>query len=381
MVDAAGSSRKRQVAGPQRGWRTLERRNILDTTSRRIFLKRSVGLGLATVGGGYIRIGRAAEDHIYVTCSGGSFLENVRKHMAEPFQKESGVKVTLVPGTNPTHTFKILSSRGKPPYDVAAVGGEDFNRLIQARKLAALDAKSVPSLADVADKFKVEWNGYGSLYDYSSVGIAYRTDKIKGGVKSWKEFVERTIAGDFGKQVFFNNLSSNVRGAEVLSKFGQIFGTGYDDLDAAISTLQKMKPYIFRFFTAFNDPVVMLTSGEGAIGPGWDGRTFIAEDSTKGLVKWVNPAEGPVSSGPVIGVVKGGKEDLAKAYINYALGERAQKAFCESMLYGSVNRKVKYSEKLKNRLPSIESVQLVNSHLLIKNMGALLKLWNERIAS
>ncbi|MBN3268292.1 ABC transporter substrate-binding protein [Bordetella bronchiseptica] len=353
----------------------------MDTATRRTFLKRSVGIGLATIGGSYLRIGHTADDHIYVTSSGGSFLENVRKHMAEPFEKQSGVRVTLVPGTNPAHALKILSSRGTPPYDVAAFGGNDMYRLIRAKKLAQVDEKSVPSLADVPEKFKADWEGCGSLYDYSSVGIAYRPDKIQGGVKSWKEFVERTAAGEFGKQVFFNNLSSNVRGAEVLSMFGKIYGSGYGDIEASIATLERMKPHIFKFFTAFNDPVVLLTSGEGAIGPGWDGRTFIAEDSTKGMVKWVDPAEGAVSSGPVMAVVKGGKEDLAKAFMNYALGEEAQKAFCEAMYYGAVNRKVQYSEKLKHRLPSIDSVQLVDTALLIKNMSALLDLWNKRIAS
>ena len=235
---------------------------------------------------------------------------------------------------------------------MAAFGGNDMYRLIRAKKLAQVDEKSVPSLADVPEKFKADWEGCGSLYDYSSVGIAYRPDKIQGGVKSWKEFVERTVAGEFGKQVFFNNLSSNVRGAEVLSMFGKIYGSGYGDIEASIATLERMKPHIFKFFTAFNDPVVLLTSGEGAIGPGWDGRTFIAEDSTKGMVKWVDPTEGAVSSGPVMAVVKGGKEDLAKAFMNYALGEEAQKAFCEAMYYGAVNRKVQYSESSSIACPA-----------------------------
>ncbi len=359
----------------------MNRTHIMKTATRRTFLKASVRLGLATIGASYLRNGHAAEEHIYVTSSGGSFLENVRKHMADPFEKKTGIKVTLVPGTNPAHALKILSSRGTPPYDVAAFGGNDMYRLIRANKLVPVDEKSVPSLADVPEKFKADWEGCGSMYDYSSVGIAYRPNKIPGGVGSWREFVERTAAGEFGKQVFFNNLSSNVRGAEVLSMFAKIYGSGFEDIEAAIAALERMKPYIFKFFTAFNDPVVLLTSGEGAIGPGWDGRTFIAEDSTNGMVKWINPSEGAVSSGPVMGVVKGGKEELAKEFMNYALGEEAQKAFCEAMFYGAVNRKVQYSDKLKNRLPSIDSVQLVNTPMLIKNMSALVDLWNKRIAT
>ena len=44
------------------------------------------------------------------------------------------------------------------------------------------------------------------------------------------------------------------------------------------------------------------------------------------------------------------------------------------MYYGAVNRKVQYSEKARHRLPSIDSVQLVDTELLIKNMSALLDL-------
>jgi putative spermidine/putrescine transport system substrate-binding protein len=254
-------------------------------------------------------------------------------------------------------------------------------RLIQARKLIPLDEKKIPNMADVPAKFKDGWEGQGVLIDYSSVGLAYRTDKVKDGVKSWKEFVQRTIAGDFGRQVFFNNLSSDVRGAEVLAMFGKVFGNGYEDIDAGISAVRKMKPNIFKFFNAFNDPVVLLTSGEGIIGPGWDGRTFIAQDTTHGQVKWVNPEEGAVSSGPVMGVVKGGKEDLARAYIDYSLSEEAQKGFCEAMFYGSVNRKVQYSDKVKDRLPSADTVQLIDTHILIRNMDAMLDKWNKQIAA
>ena len=279
----------------------------MDTATRRTFLKRSAGIGLAAIGGSYLRIGHTADDHIYVTSSGR--LVPGERAQAHGRALREAVRGEGDPGAGqPTRPTRSRSCRAAArPYDVAAFGGNDMYRLIRAKKLAQVDEKSVPSLADVPEKFKADWEGCGSLYDYSSVGIAYRPDKIQGGVKSWKEFVERTVAGEFGKQVFFNNLSSNVRGAEVLSMFGKIYGSGYGDIEASIATLERMKPHIFKFFTAFNDPVVLLTSGEGAIGPGWDGRTFIAEDSTKGMVKWVDPTEGAVSSGPVMAVVKGGK--------------------------------------------------------------------------
>ena len=134
--------------------------------------------------------------------------------------------------------------------------------------------------------------------------------------------------------------------------FGKIYGSGYGDIEASIATLERMKPHIFKFFTAFNDPVVLADQRRGRHRPRL-GRTHLHRrgfDQGHGQVG--RPTEGAVSSGPVMAVVKGGKEDLAKAFMNYALGEEAQKAFCEAMYYGAVNRKVQYSEKLSIACPA-----------------------------
>jgi spermidine/putrescine-binding protein len=73
--------------------------------------------------------------------------------------------------------------------------------------------------------------------------------------------------------------------------------------------VKKIRPYVVKFFGSFGDPVALLLNEEGTIGTGWDGRTFIAHDESKGLVDWIRPRYGVASIGTVIGVAKGGNED------------------------------------------------------------------------
>ena len=324
---------------------------------------------------------RAQSKEIVLSMSGGTFQKNWQSEIIDPFRKATGLNVKMVSGSVKAHAISLLSSKGAtPPFDVFLGNGDDFVKLIEAGLLLPLTPDKCPNLKDVHAKFKDQFNGFGALFDYSSVGIACRTDQVKSPPQSWRELVDRTAAGEFGKSVFFNNLTSGVRGAEVMMTMSQGFGGSVETLDPAFEALKKMKPNVFKFFASFNDPVVLLTNGEGMIGTGWDGRTFIAEDETKGKVRWIRPKEGAASSGPVIGVVKGGNEEAAYKLVDFSLGVEPQRGFCEAMFYGSVNTKVTYSEKLASRIPSIDSVIISDERVILRNISQWIDRWNREIA-
>lgn len=327
------------------------------------------------------RSARAADKEIVMSMSGGSFMTNWQTRIIDPFQKATGIRVRMVSGSMKAHAMQLRAGRGEPPFDVFMGENADFVNLIAAGLLLPLTEGKVPNLRDVHSKFKAPYGGYGSGFDYSSVGIAYRTDRIKGPPASWREFVDRTAAGEFGKTVFFNNLPSGVRGAEMLLTLSRVFGGDPKNVDAGFAAIKRMKPYVFKFFSSFNDPVTLLLNGEGDIGTGWDGRTYIAKDESGGKVNWINPREGAASSGPPIGVVKGGNSDPAYALVNYALGAEAQKAFCEAMFYGSVNTKVVYSEHLAKRIPAIDAVHVHDDRFIAENAAAWIERWNREIAT
>ncbi|WP_186374282.1 extracellular solute-binding protein [Roseomonas gilardii] len=323
---------------------------------------------------------RAAGGEVVMMMSGGSFMQNWQTKIIDGFTPQTGIRVRMAPGNNKVHSMALRSSPSNPPFDVYLGNGDDFLRLVDAGLMLKLPQDKVPSLAEVHPRFLEQWAGHGATFDYSSVGIAYRTDRIKQPPKSWKEFVERTAAGDFGNSVFMNHMAAGVRGPEVLIALSRALTGDPTKIDAGFDALKRMKPNVFKFFSSFNDPVVLLTNDEGAIGPGWDGRTFVAHDETGGKIQWIKPTDGAASSGPVIAAVKGGNEEGAMALVNHALSAGAQKAFCEAMFYGAVNSKVQYSETLAKRLPTPDEILVPDERFLSANVGGWIERWNREIA-
>lgn len=365
------SAKKIGVEQKGREARLPRRRLLQGAAAATLAAPAIVGLGPGTA--------RAANREIFVPGSGGPYLKNLQHEIVAPFTKQTGIHVHLVPGSFEVQGLKLLASRGKPPFDAYLGGGDDFVKLIAANKMMKMTTQNVPNLADVYPKFKDPWDGYGCYFDYDSIGIACRTDKVKKPPASWRELIDRTAAGDFGHLVFWPNLPSGVRGPEILMTLSRVFAGKPEDIDAGFAAIKRIKPYIFKFYTAFSDPVIFLQNGEGIIGPGYDGRTFVAEDQTHGEIKWIDPAEGPPVAGPIWGVVRGGNEEAAFAWVNYALGAEAQKAFCEAMLYGSVNSKVHFDTKRTERIPKPTDVHMADERFIAEHLGSWTDRWNREI--
>lgn len=332
------------------------------------------------VGGLGARTAAAAGDKtVTLSMSGGSYMSNWQREIIDPFQKLTGIQVTVVPGSFHTHAMQLRASQGTPPFDVFMGDGYDAVNLIAGGRFLPLTPDKVPSISDVYEKFRSPWGGYAALIDYASVGLAYSTERVKRPPASWREFVDRTASGDFDKKVFFNGFPG-VRGPEVLMTLSRVFGGDAKNVDAGFEAIKRIKPHVFKFFTSFNAPVELLMSGEGDIGPGWDGRTYLAYDESHGKVDYIAPEEGVAAGGPILAVVKGGNTEGAYALVSYALGATAQKAFCEAMGYGAVNRKVVYSERLAKRIPSAEKAMVADDAFIAANLSKWVERWNREIA-
>jgi putative spermidine/putrescine transport system substrate-binding protein len=328
-----------------------------------------------------IRSARAAPGEIVLMMSGGSFMTTWQSQIIDPFEKATGLKVRMTPGNNKAQAMALRANPSNPAFDVYLGNGDDFLHLLDAGLIVKLAPREVPNLAKIYPKFRDRWEGYGSHFDYSSVGIAYRPDRIKSPPGSWREFIDRTATGEFGSSVFLPSMAAGVRGPEVLVTISRALSGNGDDVDAGFAALKRMKPYVFKYYTSFNDPAVLLLNDEGAIGTGWDGRSFIAHDESGGKVDWIKPREGAASSGPVIAVVKGGNEEGATKLLNWAIGAAAQKPFCEAMFYGSVNSEVRYSDALAKRIPAVDDINVPDDRFLGANLSAWIERWNRDIAS
>jgi putative spermidine/putrescine transport system substrate-binding protein len=346
--------------------------------TRRAALIASLG-GIAAP---YLGLGtaRAQGRELVIPMSGGSFMTNFGSEIIEPFRRQTGINVRMVPGNMKAHAMSLLASRANPPFDVFLGNGDDFVQIVDAGLALPLTPDKVPSIEEVHVKFREQWNGFGSMFDYFSIGLSHATREVRNPPRSWREFIDRTARGEFGNQVFFNSLAAGVRGPEVLVTLAKALSGDERNVDVAFDAIKRIRPHVFKFFTSINEPVVFLLNGEGVIGPGWDGRVFVAHDETNGQVDFVKPTDGLASNGPAIGVVKGGAEEAAYRFVNHALSVGPQQTFCEKMFYGAVNTRVTYSPNLASRIPRPEEITVPNERFMASNIGAWIERWNREIA-
>ncbi len=327
------------------------------------------------------RLVRAADSkRLTMPQSGGSYMQAWQKTILEPFTAKYGVEVTAVSGNMSAHAVQLRANRYNPPFDIWHGYGTDFVTFIRDGMILPLTEDRVPSLKDVYPQFKEPWRGYGAYFDYGSIGLAYDTQAIKKPPVGWKEFLDRAASGEFGKTVFFPNLPSAVRGPEVMTTIARALTGDLKNVDAAFEAVKKIKPYVVKFFTSLNDPVTLLLNKEGTIGPGWDGRTFVAADESGGKVSWIRPREGAAGVVIVLGVIKGGNEAWAYKLIDFILSADVQQAFSEATSYGVVNSKVRYTGKLAERIPKPSEVIIPDEAFLLQNAGKWIDRWNREIA-
>ena len=80
--------------------------------------------------------GGAAAQELNVAIFGGSFADNVRTCVVEPFQRESGAKVNFVLGNSVQNAARLRATRGRPDVDVAYM---DLQVMVQAKAEGLLD--------------------------------------------------------------------------------------------------------------------------------------------------------------------------------------------------------------------------------------------------
>ena len=91
----------------------------------------------------------ASAQQLNVAIFGGSFADNVRACVAEPFEKQSGARVNFVLGNSVQNAARLRATRGRPDVDIAYM---DLKVVVQAkaegvktvRIHALLDGRDVP---------------------------------------------------------------------------------------------------------------------------------------------------------------------------------------------------------------------------------------------
>ncbi|MBI3978294.1 MAG: ABC transporter substrate-binding protein [Chloroflexi bacterium] len=326
-------------------------------------------------------VAKSANKTIVIGTSGGPFLDNLKKHILDPFAKQTGADVQVSAGAFPAIAAALRASKDKPPYDFVSISAELILQMIADDFWVKLTPENVPNLKDMYPMAYEPFKSYAAALDYASQGLAVNTEMVKSPPQSWKEFIEQGAAGAYGKNIFFNNLPSGVAGIFVMMKLAQVMSGDPKNADAAFDAVKRIKPNVAKFFTSYSDPVDLLTRKEATVGVGFDGRVYIAHDETNGKITWIKPKDGAAGTLAAFAVVRRGNEEWALKLANHVVDAEPQSSFVNAMFYGSLNKKVKYSEKLAQRIPPPSEVQPPDYEFIVQNQDKWIERWNKEIAN
>lgn len=311
------------------------------TISRRTVLSTGVAAGAMALAAPHIANAQAVT--LNVTGWGGRWGEEFDRHLTATFEQETGA--ILQRDTSFPFLPKLqASSRSNPIYDVLhANNNEQWAAAEMGLIEPELPQDQIPNMADLYDYAKSDLVA-GVVMFTSAIGLGYRQDLVSAPPTSWTDMWREEYAGRRGGYV----ISINSLGQAFLTMTASIYGSGSDDLEAAYTALEQLRPIRLVDFTGSME--TMLQSGEVALGVIHDSgilRNLAANPD----LEFASPSEGVLALEQVLSVTTGTqKRELAHAYIDFMLRPEVQKTMAEAVWYSPANSLVTLEDQYQERL-------------------------------
>ncbi|QQO23784.1 ABC transporter substrate-binding protein [Bradyrhizobium diazoefficiens] len=311
-----------------------------------------MGMG-AAAGGAALAISapgvlRAQASSLVLVSGGGSYEEAFRKAVIDPFQRETGIKVTYL---SPADGAKLKAQVDSNNVALDAVELSDFAFRSDAAKYVeeidygAFDKETLDNLLPGAKaKYAVGSYVYSTIMGFSTA--EYPADKPRP--RSWAEFWDASkFPGPRSLRAGASSIEFALLAAGVpKDKLYPI------DLEKAFASLDRIKPHITKFWTVGAEPGQLLSNRQVAMCSAFNGR--MESLRTLGAPVDYEWNEGELS--PNYWVVPKGTKKRAAAmrFVAYQATAQAQARLNNLIFYGPFNRAAfKYIDsKIAAQLPT-----------------------------
>jgi putative spermidine/putrescine transport system substrate-binding protein len=341
-------------------------------------LRMTILASLAILAGSVTQV--FAQEVVNVQTWGGSLAESFTKNIAEPFEKETGIKVVLSYGMSVDAIAKVRAQAANPQIDVAMMGQTEGITLSQEGLTAPLDPKEIPNLANLIPQALYKDNDgtiiYVGMYGYV-FELAYRTDKIKTPPTSWKDLWKDEYKGEIMLP------PPSIYSAYIQVMASRIHGGSETDMEPGWEALKKLAPNVGAIFNSDSEAYNLLASGEASIAPVL---MFTTIDLLKNNVPVarVSPSEGSPISWDGITLVKGSPNpEGAKKLINFMLQKNVVEAHVNAAATIPAMEGITFTPELAKALPSSPEdrarLTTLDDATIAKNKADWIARWDREI--
>lgn len=341
--------------------------------NRRQMLSGAAGFTLGAV---LPSVATAATGRMTSTVFGGVWEKTYRAAIVDSFEAASGAQVKLQLGTSAEWLTNAVVNKAKPEIDMLLLPYPDSIKAVMAGIGVELTEADIPNIRDIE---KVWWEQYqrrGVGLDYASYGIAYRKDLVDKPIKSWADLFRPDLKG----KITLPDIG--VWGSwELLVILAKLRGGSETNLDPAFAALADLKPNVRRFFTSSTDAMAMLDAGEvAAVGMTTNIPPYALIDAGK-PVEFVFPTEGAMVGMVSYHIAQNSpNQDLCKRFINHAISQKSQEAFCNAIIAGPVRADAKLTGKAAERVPALKQLALFDWFKVVPQMSTLTDRWNIEVS-
>ncbi|WP_033319769.1 ABC transporter substrate-binding protein [Streptomyces yerevanensis] len=274
----------------------------------------------------------AAADPKKLTVSTFGFgADRFEEAVVKPFEKKTGIDVTVETGANADRLTKLRVNKTDPTVDVVMIS-DLFAAMGQKQGLFdKVDPAKVPNMAKTYDFARSE-DGYGPAYTYQLLGMLYRTDRFEQP-PTLQDLWDAKHKG----KVAVPDMSTSA-GAPFLQAASATYGSGPKDTDTGFKKLSDLKPNVLKFFSRSTELVSLLDRGEVEMAPGLD--LFAVDPAKAGKpIGWAPFDKGRYVAANTAQIVKGGKNKTgAEKFIDYLLSADVQEQAAASFNDKPVNQ-------------------------------------------
>jgi len=277
-----------------------------------------------------------AAGQVVIRNPGGAWSDTQKKYIYDPFTKETGIEVVIVPSTL-TKMLAMVKS-GNTELDVADAGLDGLVELDKTGALAPIEygAWKYADAKDVPEEYRTERTVGMALYA-TVLGYNKNTFPNNSQPKGWAEFWD---AQKFPGARMLEDMAGGTPNLEfALIADGvpkdKIFPI---DIDRAFKSMSRVKPYIKKFWDTGALSAQMLADRDVVLGSIWNGRLFaVASKGAPVAVDW-NENMLQVQG---YGIFKNAPNiKNAQLYVDYAMTAKAQVGMPKELNYGPTNTKV-----------------------------------------
>jgi len=317
--------------------------------------------------------GRVQAADLVVGAFGGVWEQSLRKCMIEPFEKQTGKTVDVVLGAPLQWLNQIAANPTKPPLDVIYNATETSFDAGARGLIDKFTPENVPNIAFEKPEFANITGGFGAIHNYGAMGIIYNSKTVKNPPKTWKDFVEGTVAGKW--KATMPDVAYPSGGLTVsVWYFAKIFGGDVNDVEPGLTQIKRMSESGNLAF--WNDPNSVLNglkSGDLDMALYWDGRAYSFIDDGNSDFKYYSPEPGVVVAMTWIQKIKNGSP-LGYQFANLALSKEAQSCFGSAIRYGIANKDATFDPKIADEITPT-SILVFPPY---KEIGTLQSAWIEK---